>query len=95
MSDQEILQSYRSLSTIQNCFRVLKTNFDARPISVWTTLHIEAHFLIYFVSLVVIRIIEKPIKFSVNPGSFDLGKMLFVRPRILGSFWQHEFSAVE
>lgn len=67
MSDQEILRSYRSLSTIEDCFRVLKTNFDARPIFVWTKPHIEAHFLICFVSLVIMRLIEKKIDYQLSP----------------------------
>ena len=47
MSDEEMLTSYRSLSRIEDCFKVMKTTFDARPIYVWTRPHIDAHFLVY------------------------------------------------
>ena len=67
MSDQEMLDSYRSLSRIEDCFKVLKTNFDARPIYVWTQPHIEAHFLICFISLTIMRLLEHKLEWQLSP----------------------------
>lgn len=58
MTDEEILVSYRSLSRIEDCFKVMKTNFDARPVYVWTKPRINAHFLICFIALTVMRLLE-------------------------------------
>lgn len=67
MTDDEILKSYRSLATIEDCFRVMKTNFDARPIFVWTKPHIEAHFLMCFISLVIMRLLERKLDYQMSP----------------------------
>ncbi len=58
MSDEQMLASYRNLTRIEDCFRVTKTELDARPIYVWTDEHIEAHFLTCFISLVMLRMIK-------------------------------------
>ena len=67
MSDEEMLASYRSLSRIEDCFKTLKTNFDARPIYVWTKPHIEAHFLICFISLTIMRLLECKLDGQLSP----------------------------
>jgi len=67
MSDEEILSSYRSLSRIEDCFKVMKTNFDARPIYVWTEAHIKAHFLVCFISLTIMRLLEHKLNGEISP----------------------------
>ena len=67
MSDEEMLANFSSLSHIEDCFRVLKTNFDARPIYVWTKSHINAHFLICFISLTIMRILEHQLDGALSP----------------------------
>ncbi len=67
MNDEEMMGSYRSLARIEECFKVLKTNFDARPIYVWTKSHINAHFLICFISLTIMRLFELRLDGSLSP----------------------------
>lgn len=67
MSDEEMLTSYRSLSRIEDCFKVMKTNFDARPIYVWTRPHIDAHFLVCFISLTIMRLLEQRLNRQFSP----------------------------
>jgi len=57
-SDERIIDMYRGLWKIEESFRVMKTDFDARPVYVSTKDHIEAHFLTCFVSLVIARLLE-------------------------------------
>lgn len=71
MSDTEILASYRSLSRIEDCFKVMKTNFDARPIYVWTQSHIEAHFLICFIALTIMRLMEHKLNRQFSPDKIQ------------------------
>ena len=68
MSDQMMRDTYRGLSKIEESFKITKTNFEARPVYVWTPEHIEAHFLTCFVSLVIIRLLEQKIehKYSID-----------------------------
>ena len=47
---------------IEECFRIMKTEFEARPAYVSLDAHIEAHFLSCYLALVVYRYIEKKLK---------------------------------
>jgi len=58
-SDREVLDIYRGLWRIEETFRVAKSDLSARPVYVWTEEHIEAHFLICFIALLIIRILQK------------------------------------
>lgn len=62
MSDQKMRDTYRGLAKIEESFKITKSNFEARPVYVWTPEHIEAHFLTCFVSLVIIRLLEQRLK---------------------------------
>jgi Transposase len=68
MSDDEIISHYSSLSNIEDCFRVTKTEFKSRPVYVRLQEHIEAHFLICFIALVVIRILQVKSKRMMSAG---------------------------
>ncbi|MGL5972368.1 MAG: IS1634 family transposase [Oscillospiraceae bacterium] len=68
MSDEDMLYQYKQLSKIENCFRVTKTEFAARPVFVQKKEHIEAHFLTCFLALVIIRIVQHKIKWEHSPA---------------------------
>lgn len=59
MPDSELREKYRGLSKIEDTFKVTKTELETNPVYVWTNEHIESHFLTCFVSLVIIRLLEK------------------------------------
>ena len=44
---------------IEACFRIMKTDFEARPVYVHREDRIQAHFLLCFLSLLVYRLLEK------------------------------------
>jgi len=56
--ERKIRQVYGGLWKIEQSFRMLKTDLYARPVFVYTNEHIRAHFLICFVSLLILRIIQ-------------------------------------
>ncbi len=56
LSDSEIIKIYRGLWEIEESFKIIKSEFRARPIFASTEEHIDAHFLICFVSLLIFRI---------------------------------------
>ena len=58
LSDAEIIKIYKGLWEIEESFRIMKGLFDARPVHVSLTDHIDAHFLICYVSLLIFRILE-------------------------------------
>jgi transposase len=58
-SDEQIVSLYRGLWKIEESFKITKSILSARPIYLKTEEHINAHFLICFVALLIARIIEK------------------------------------
>jgi transposase len=61
-TDEEIIEIYRGLGRIENAFRTLKTGLNARPVYVRLKEHINAHFLLCFVALVMVRLIQHLIR---------------------------------
>lgn len=58
MEDREVINKYHGLSRIEDSFRIIKSDLNGRPIFVWTKEHINAHFLICFIALTIIRILQ-------------------------------------
>ena len=56
---EDILKISESRWQIESCFRIMKTDFSARPVYVQREDRIRAHFLICFLSLLIYRILEK------------------------------------
>lgn len=54
----EIITINKRRWQIEECFRIMKTDFDARPIYVQKEECIKAHFLICFISLLLYRLID-------------------------------------
>jgi transposase len=68
MDDKEIIEKYHGLSQIENQFRIMKGDLNARPLFVRNPEHIKAHLLICMVALTVMRIIQnKIVKSGVVP----------------------------
>ena len=59
MSDAEVIETYRGLWEIEETFRVTKGVLETRPVYVSLKDHINAHFLICFIALTIMRIIQK------------------------------------
>lgn len=62
LSDAEIRNIYKGLWEIEESFKIIKSEFKARPVYVKTEPHVNAHFLICYVALVIMRVIEHLIK---------------------------------
>lgn len=70
-SAKEIFEINDQRYKIEDCFRVLKTNFDARPVYHRLDNRIVAHFMICYTSLLIYRLLEKKLKekgyhFTIN-----------------------------
>ena len=62
----KILETYSGLWRIEESFRITKSQFEARPIFVRTKKHIEGHFLICFISLLIIRMLQLKMNYSLS-----------------------------
>ncbi len=60
---KDILEVSHNRYKIEDCFRIMKTNFSGRPAFHWTEPRIKAHFLICYTALLVYRLLEN------KPGS--------------------------
>ena len=58
MPDMEMREIYRGLARIEDTFKISKSEFDSRPVFVWTNNHIDAHFATCFTALVLIRLLQ-------------------------------------
>lgn len=67
MSDMELRDKYRGLARIEDTFKVTKSNLESRPVYVWTTESIKAHFMTCFTSLVIIRLLERLLNDKYSP----------------------------
>ena len=56
--DRDIINKYHGLSRIEDSFRIIKSDLEGRPIYVRTNEHIKAHFLICFIALTLIRVLQ-------------------------------------
>ncbi|MEG1145434.1 MAG: transposase, partial [Clostridium sp.] len=59
---------------IEDCFRVMKTNFGARPVFHQTREHITAHFMMCYTSLLIYRLLEK--KLDMNKTHFTVDNII-------------------
>lgn len=57
-SAKDILAVAQNRYKIENCFRIMKTNFDARPVFLRKPERIRAHFLICYTALLIYRLME-------------------------------------
>lgn len=83
LDDDRVILKYNALRwKVEDCFRVMKTDFVARPVFLQRDDRIRAHFLTCFLSLLIMRILENKVnraghKFSVREISSTLAGMDF------------------
>lgn len=67
-TDDEIIDIYRGLWRIEETFKVTKSELDARPVYLSRKEHIESHFLICYIALVLARVLQHKLdkKYSVG-----------------------------
>ncbi len=59
LKPMDIVDIYGQLWKIEDSFRVLKSNLNIRPVYVYTKESLEGHFLICFLSLLILRLIQR------------------------------------
>lgn len=67
-SADEIIKIYKGLWNIEEAFKVTKSTLETRPVYLSREEHIEAHFLICFIALCIVRILQYRLnyKYSVS-----------------------------
>lgn len=82
MSVDEIVRINKKRWEIEECFRIMKSDFKARPVYLQTEDHIRAHFITCFIALVVYRILEKKLHevYTCEEIIGTLRNMVMARP---------------
>ncbi len=78
---EEIIRINRRRWEIEECFRIMKHEFDARPVYVRKDVRITAHFTVCFLALVLFRYLEKMLdrKYTCEQIIDGLRKMKFLK----------------
>jgi len=82
MGIDEIIKINKNRWEIEECFRIMKTEFLARPVYLQTEEHIKAHFITCYIALFVFRILEKRLdgKYTCEEIVDTLRAMMLARP---------------
>ena len=67
MADQRVIEIYRGLSDIEDNFKVTKSNMDIHPVYLSREERIDAHILTCFISLAILRLIQKKTDYCFTP----------------------------
>jgi transposase len=78
----EIIKINKKRWEIEECFRIMKTEFKARPVYLQRENHIKAHFITCFIALFVYRILEKKVgeKYTCEQLIDTMRDMIMERP---------------
>jgi transposase len=57
-TSEEVIDIYRGLWRIEDTFKVTKSDLEARPVFVSREDHIEAHFMVCFIALLIMRVLQ-------------------------------------
>lgn len=74
MKETEVLDIQSRRYKIEDCFRVLKTNFSSRPVYHHKESRIKAHFLICYTALLIYRLLE--VKLDRNKTHFTTEQII-------------------
>ena len=82
MSVDQIIRINKKRWEVEECFRIMKTEFKARPVFLQREDRIKAHFLTCFLALFIFRILEKKLseKFTCEEIVRTLREMTMYRP---------------
>lgn len=58
LTSKEVFSIYKTQWKIEECFRILKTDLNARPVHVYKDEHIYGHFILCYLALCIIRYLQ-------------------------------------
>ena len=85
---QDIIAINKRRWQIEECFRILKSDFDARPVYLRDDDRIKAHFLICFMALLFFRILENKLEYKYTADQI-VGTMKKNESYIIRRIWIH------
>ncbi|MFP4697656.1 MAG: transposase [Eubacteriales bacterium] len=85
-NSSDIIKVNKRRWQIEECFRIMKTEFKARPVYLSRDERIEAHFITCFISLMIYRLLEKRLNDDFTCASIikNLRNMNFLEVAVEG-----------
>jgi hypothetical protein len=80
MSPLEVVKAYHGLWEIEHSFRITKTDLQTRPIEVSLKQRISAHFLTCFISLLILRLLNRRLDEKYAPEQIIGSSVWFPNP---------------
>ena len=71
INDSELMNSYHQLVKIEECFRIMKSNFSIRPVHVRKKINIYGHITICVIALIMTRLLEIELSKKGTPLSIN------------------------
>jgi transposase len=71
----KVLSIMANRNKVEDDFRIMKTNFDARPVRHWLPPRIQAHFMICYAALLIHRLLEKLMD-DASPNHFTINDLI-------------------
>ena len=84
--DEKILDIYRGLWQIEEAFKVCKSDLEARPVYLSRQERIDAHFLVCFIALVIVRLLARSLG-----GEFSVARIAQSLEKASGSFLEQNW----
>ena len=69
MPDMDVIDAYRGLWRIEESFRITESDLSARPVFLSRADRIEAHFLVCFVALTIVRLMQVAVRERRGDGT--------------------------
>ncbi len=64
LTAEQVLDTYHNLWKIEDSFRVMKSTLEVRPVFHWTERRIKGHFVVCFMSFLLMRTLQQLLKGS-------------------------------
>jgi hypothetical protein len=77
LGDDEIINAYKGLGRIEGSFRITEADLESRPMHLSRKERVLVHFLICYVSLIILRLIQAELnwEYSVGKIAYDLSRL--------------------
>jgi hypothetical protein len=92
MSDAEIVGAYRGLWEIEESFRITKSDLAARPVYLSRPDHIEAHFLICFLAITLLRLLERELDEKYPPARIIKSLKKMTGSYLKENYWLFDYT---
>lgn len=86
VSDTDIIDMYKGLWKIEESFKVTKSTLQTRPVYLSREDHIDAHFLICFTALTILRILEHQLQ-----GAYGAAQIAESLRKANGTYLEHGY----